>query len=78
MRELADGRAGAAARIAEESLPHLLAAGGIDDDFMHLWPPLVQAALATSDVAVAERLLEPVTSAEPGIVAAALAAQLHG
>jgi hypothetical protein len=65
---LADGNARRAADLAEESLPHLLAAMGIDDDFVTLWPPLVEAALAAGDVAVAERLMTPVDSAPASLV----------
>lgn len=66
-----------AARLAEESLPHLLAAAGLDDDFMHLWPPLILAALEADDVQLAERFLEPVASAAPGIVAPAVRGQFR-
>jgi class 3 adenylate cyclase/predicted ATPase len=72
---LANGDNATAARIAEQSITHLLAASGIEDDFMHLWPPLVQGALAAGDTTLAERLLEPVSSAPPGIVSPAVAAQ---
>jgi hypothetical protein len=50
---------------------------GIDDDFMVLWPPLLHAALANHDIALAERLLAPVTNAQPGRVSPAVAAQWH-
>ena len=77
MQALAAGDVAGAAHIAEESIGHLLAAGGIDDDFMHLWPPLVQAALAAGDTTLAERLLQPVSTAAPGIVSPAVSAHLH-
>jgi hypothetical protein len=43
---------------------------------MHFWPPLVRAALADHDVALAERLIKPVETASPGIVTPAVAAHL--
>ncbi|HEY5186834.1 MAG TPA: hypothetical protein VIM19_18480, partial [Actinomycetes bacterium] len=61
----------------EATLTQVLAAGGLDDDFMHFWPPLVRAALAAGDVARAERLLKPVTSALPGVVSPAVRAHLR-
>jgi len=65
---MADGDAHRAAALAEESLPHLIVAMGIDDDFVTMWPPLVEAALAAGDVALAERLLAPVETAPTSIV----------
>ncbi len=64
----------AAAATTESTLVHLLAAAGLDDDFCWLWPPLVQTAAIAGDVRLATRLLEPVTTASPGIVSAAVAA----
>ena len=77
MHALAVGDTAAAAGIAEQSIAHLLAASGIEDDFMHLWPPLVQTALAARDTALAQRLIEPVSSAAAGIVSPAVSAQYH-
>ena len=57
-----------AASIAADSVTHLLAAVGIDEDFCILWPPLVLAALAAGDVDLADRLLQPVETARPGLV----------
>ncbi len=74
---LAAGDHAGAAAAAEESLPHVLAANGLDDDFMSLWPPIVLAALAAEDVAMAERLLEPVATAPPGVVSPGVNAQFH-
>jgi class 3 adenylate cyclase/tetratricopeptide (TPR) repeat protein len=74
---LARGDAVGAARSTERVLTDLLTACGLEDDFMHLWPPLVQTALAAGDTALAERLLAPVTSAAPGLIAPAVKAQLH-
>jgi hypothetical protein len=51
-----------AARIAERTLPHLLATSGIEDEFIFHWPPLVLAALANGDPDLADRLMEPVTT----------------
>jgi class 3 adenylate cyclase len=76
-RALAAGDAASAASIAARSIDHLLTAGGIEDDFMVLWPPLVQAALAAGDTDLAERLLQPVATAQPGRVAPGVAAQWH-
>ena len=58
----------AAARIAEESLGHVLTTMGLDDEFAFLWPPIVLAALAAGDLDLAERLMEPVTGAALGVV----------
>ncbi len=66
-----------AAEIADAALPHVLATGGIDDDFPWLWPPLVRAAVAAGDVACAERLLAPVETAAPGIITPAVSAEAH-
>jgi class 3 adenylate cyclase len=76
-RALATGDPAEAARIAAISIDTVIAAMGIDDDFMVLWPPLVQAALANHDVELAARLLAPVTEAQPGRVSPAVAAQWH-
>ena len=71
------GNATGAADVAAGAMDHLLAAGGIDDDFFVLWPPLVRAALAAGDVTLAERLLDPVASALPGLLSPAVAAHWH-
>jgi len=76
-RALVGGDPGAAAAIASRSIEHLLTAGGIEDDFMVLWPPLVHAALAAGDTDLAQRLLAPVATAQPGRVAPGVAAQYH-
>jgi hypothetical protein len=52
----------AAARIAEETLSHVLAVFGLEDEFIFHWPALVQAALANGDPGLADRLMEPVTT----------------
>jgi tetratricopeptide (TPR) repeat protein len=52
-----------AAQLAERTLPHLMTAFGIEDEFVFHWPALVLAALADGDAMRAERLMEPVTSA---------------
>ncbi|MHB1165989.1 MAG: ATP-binding protein [Candidatus Nanopelagicales bacterium] len=72
---LAAGDARRAGALAEESLPHLMAAMGIDDDFVTMWPPMVEAALAAGDVLLAGRLLAPVESAPAGIVSPGVRAQ---
>jgi class 3 adenylate cyclase/tetratricopeptide (TPR) repeat protein len=74
-RSLAGDAAGAAG-LAEGALGHTLKAMGIDDDFMHFWPPLLRAALAAGDIELAERLLAPVSTALPGIVSPAVRAHL--
>ncbi len=71
----AAGDTEAAATLASECLPHLLNAGGIDDDFSVLWPPLVEAALASDDVGLAEVMLHPVESAAAGVVSLGVRAQ---
>ena len=73
----ADGNTAQAAEAAEDALPSLLAAGGLDDDFMHLWPTFMRAALSDGDLERAERLLQPVTTAHPGILTPAVSAQFH-
>ncbi len=62
---------------AEQLLQHILGAGGLGDDFVHLWPPLVSAALAAGDTDLAERLIEPVTATRPGVVATPVRAHHH-
>ena len=61
---------------AERTLGHTLAAQGLDDDFMHQWPALVEAALDAGDLDAADRLAHPVATAEPGRVPPVVAAQL--
>jgi hypothetical protein len=73
-------RSGDVEGAADGALPalrHALAALGLEDEFQLLWPPLVLVALDERDVALAEHLLEPVESAPPGRVTAAVRAQLH-
>ncbi len=77
LARVAAGDTEGAAALAEGALSHALADGGLDDDFIHFWPALVRAALADDDVALAQRLLEPATTAAPGIVSPAVAAQLR-
>ena len=76
-RAVAVGDHGEATRLAPLVLGHLLAASGIDDDFFLLWPPLVLAALGAGDLELAERLLDPVTTALPGQRSPAVTAQWH-
>ena len=78
---LADGDPRRATRLAEESLPHLIAAMGIDDDFVTYWPALVDAALAAGDVGAAERLMAPIDAAPASLVSPGVRAhwlQLRG
>ncbi len=78
---VASGETGGAARLAEDSLVPLLAASGLDDDFPILWPPIVQAALDSGDLALVERMMAPVEVAAATLVSPAVAAQhlrLHG
>jgi class 3 adenylate cyclase/tetratricopeptide (TPR) repeat protein len=56
------GDSSEAARLAEQTLPHALAAFGIEDEFIFHWPPLVMAALTHGDTELAEGLMEPVTT----------------
>jgi hypothetical protein len=44
---------------------------------MHLWPPIVETALAAGNTDLAEDLLKPVTTAPSGIVSPAVNAQYH-
>ncbi len=73
-RRLAVGEVDGLAALAESTLPHLLSANGLDDDFMHFWPDLVRGALAEGDFAAAERILAPVVDAPLGVVPTAVAA----
>lgn len=75
LQALRRGSKSEATRLAAASIDHLLAAAGLEDDFMHLWPPMVEAAIAADDLALAGRLLDPVTSAPAGIVSPAVHAQ---
>ena len=74
---MAGGEYERALDLAEQSLPHVVAFSGIDDDFIVLWPPMVLAAVAAGDVERAERMLAPVETAGAGIVSPALAAEWH-
>jgi hypothetical protein len=74
---LADGDVDRVRALAEESVARLLAVGGIDDDFMWIWPTAVRAAVTSGDLALAQRLMTPVDSAAPGLVSAAVRAQYH-
>ena len=65
----------AAADLAAATVEHLRAAAGIEDDFFVLWPPLVLTALAAGDLDLADRLLEPVATAQPGLVSPGVGAQ---
>ena len=56
-----------AALIAERTLPHVLAACALTDEFVFHWPPLVLAALAARDPELAERLMEPVTTSRASL-----------
>jgi hypothetical protein len=76
-RLLGAGDVVAAAATTESTLAHVLAAGGLEDDFGWIWPPLVRTAVIAGDVPLAARLLEPVTTASPGIVSALVAAELR-
>ena len=59
------------------ALDDLQAAGGLGDDFVYVWPPLVQAALAARDLRLAECTLDVVSNAQPERVAPGIAAQWH-
>jgi class 3 adenylate cyclase/tetratricopeptide (TPR) repeat protein len=72
---VAEGDARSAALVAERALEPLLASAGLEDDFMHLWPPLVLAAIAAEDGALADRLLDPVRTVAPGSLSPAVHAQ---
>ena len=77
LRLQTEGDVQGAAALAEATLSHQLSASGLEDDFMHFWPPLVRAAVAAADVPLAERLLEPVAGAAPGLLSTAVAAHLR-
>ncbi len=65
----------AAAVLSETTLAILLATMGLEDEFVYIWPPLVVAALAYGDLALAQRLMEPVTAATARAVPPQVAAQ---
>ena len=69
---VASGDLQAAAHIAADTIDPLLSSMGLEDDFMHLWPPLVLAALAAGDLDLADRLMQPVESAPEGAVSPAV------
>jgi hypothetical protein len=72
---LAEGDLASAGIIAGETIGPLLAAAGLEDDFMHVWPSLVLGALRANDVELADRLLAPVRDASTGVVSTAVQAQ---
>lgn len=67
LQALDGGDTAAAARIAEHTLPHVLAAFDLADEFVFHWPALVLAALADGDADLAERLMEPVATARAAL-----------
>jgi hypothetical protein len=73
--QLSEGDVPAAARTADGTIEPLLGAAGIEDDFMHLWPPLVLAALDAGDAELADRLLAPVRDTADTAVSTAVRAQ---
>lgn len=65
-----------AARLGEQALDYQTSASGLDDDYLHIWPSVVTVALEAGDVALAERLVEPVAAGSPAVVTPILRAQL--
>ncbi|HEY5134626.1 MAG TPA: adenylate/guanylate cyclase domain-containing protein [Candidatus Nanopelagicales bacterium] len=65
-----------AAQVARAMKDDLLAAGGLEDDFMHMWPPAVIATLAAGQLDGVDELLGPVLTAPPNTVSDAVSAQL--
>ena len=70
------GDLAAAAAHGATSVEHARAWSGIGDDFMHLWPAAVEAAIDAGDLDLARSLLSPVTTAPPGLVSPAVSALL--
>ena len=66
-----------AASTAKQSIGHVVAYYGIEDDFCVLWPPLVLAAVQAEELVLADQLLSPVSNARPGQISPAVAAQWH-
>lgn len=66
LQALDRGDTAEAARIAERTLPHVLAAFDLADEFVFHWPPLVLAALADGATDLAERLMQPVATSRAG------------
>lgn len=60
----------------EQSLADVLAANGLDDDFIFLWPPLVETALHAGDLRLAERIFLPGGSAPQGKLSPGVKAQV--
>ncbi len=77
LQALYRGDTAEAARIAERTLPHVLAAFDLADEFVFHWPPLVRAALADGDTDLAERLMEPVTTSSAALPPYLDAQRLH-
>jgi hypothetical protein len=77
LRYLSTGDAERAAELTRPTLEHVVASAGLADDFMNFWPILVRAAVAAGKADLAVELLEPATTAAPGILSPAVAAHLH-
>jgi hypothetical protein len=73
-RESGDLREAAAQ--GAESVRYALRWQGLGDDFMHLWPPAVEAAIQARDFDLAAELLAHVADEPPALLTPALAAHL--
>ena len=73
MNALSAGDYDALPDLVRTTMQHTLNAHGIDDDFAHIWPRLVNAALDIGDVDLADSLLHPVETAGPGMISAEVA-----
>ncbi len=71
------GDLAAAAAAGEASVRNAVFVSGLSDDFMHLWPQAVLAALDAGEVETARRLVDVVTESPDGLVSVAVRAQLH-
>ena len=74
-RVMADGAVDDVPRLTMSALDHLIRWSGFEDDFVHLWPPLVEAALSIGDLELVDNLLAPVAGASFRILAPGVTAQ---
>jgi class 3 adenylate cyclase/tetratricopeptide (TPR) repeat protein len=70
------GRADEAAAQGARSVGYALRWQGLGDDFMHLWPPAVEAAIHARQLDLADELLGHVADEPPALLTPALAAHL--
>jgi hypothetical protein len=74
MQMVRDGERDGLAPLIRRTMTDVRHAMGIDDDFMHFWPPLVRAALWLDDLPLAEHCMAPLNEATAGLISEAVAA----